>query len=46
VDHDTERSPLRLTATAVFAPRKLYMAGFLDRQARFLERPGAGEEVS
>jgi dienelactone hydrolase len=46
VDHDTERSPLRLTATAVFAPRKLYAAGFLDRQARFLERPGAGERAS
>ncbi|WP_235024055.1 alpha/beta hydrolase family protein [Streptomyces sp. WAC05374] len=43
VDHDTERSPLRLAATAVLAPRKLYAAGFLDRQARFLRRHGAGE---
>lgn len=43
VDHDTERSSLRLTATAVFAPRKLYAAGFLDRQARFLRETGARE---
>ncbi|MFH9015450.1 alpha/beta hydrolase family protein [Streptomyces sp. NPDC017943] len=43
VDHDTESSSLRLTATAVFAPRKLYAAGFLDRQTRFLRRLGAGE---
>lgn len=43
VDHNTERSPWRLTATAVFAPRKLYAAGFLDSQARFLRRTGPGE---
>lgn len=43
VDHDTESSSLRLTATAVFAPRQLYAAGFLDRQDRFLRRLGAGE---
>lgn len=42
VDHATERSPLRLTATAVFAPRKLYTAGFLDRQARYLRGTGGG----
>ncbi|MEU3545482.1 alpha/beta hydrolase family protein [Streptomyces longwoodensis] len=41
VDHATERSSLRLTATAVLAPRKLYAAGFLDRQARFLRETGA-----
>ncbi|MGC5038575.1 alpha/beta hydrolase family protein [Streptomyces sp. DT190] len=43
VDHNTERSPLRLTATAVLAPRKLYAAGFLDGQARFLRRTGLGD---
>ncbi|MFD8155101.1 alpha/beta hydrolase family protein [Streptomyces sp. NPDC059720] len=43
VDHDVERSSWRLTATAVFAPRKLYAAGFLDRQARFLREAGARE---
>ncbi|MEU3292484.1 alpha/beta hydrolase [Streptomyces longwoodensis] len=41
VDHATERSSLRLTATAVLAPRKLYAAGFLDRQTRFLREAGA-----
>ncbi|WP_394814304.1 alpha/beta hydrolase family protein [Streptomyces dubilierae] len=46
LDHDTERSPLRLTATAVFAPRKLYAAGFLDSQAHFLRRAGAGRVLS
>ncbi|MEU5178575.1 hypothetical protein [Streptomyces longwoodensis] len=40
VDHATERSSLRLTATAVLAPRKLYAAGFLDRQTRFLRETG------
>ncbi|MFE6527120.1 alpha/beta hydrolase family protein [Streptomyces sp. NPDC057794] len=42
VDHAVERSPLRLTATAVIAPRKLYADGFLERQARFLRLRGNG----
>ncbi|MGW5135094.1 alpha/beta hydrolase family protein [Streptomyces sp. NPDC004135] len=42
VDHHTERSRQRLTATAVLAPRKLYAAGFLDRQAHFLRQTGRG----
>ncbi|MFJ5733384.1 alpha/beta hydrolase family protein [Streptomyces paradoxus] len=38
VDHDVERSDWRLTMTAVFAPRQLYVKGFLADQARFLKQ--------
>ncbi|MGW3557406.1 alpha/beta hydrolase family protein [Streptomyces sp. NPDC000963] len=42
VDHEVENSDLRLTLTAVLAPRRLYTGGFLADQARFVRRPGSG----
>ncbi|MFF8609598.1 alpha/beta hydrolase family protein [Streptomyces sp. NPDC015346] len=38
VDHAVENSAPRLTLTAVFAPRRLYAAGFLADQRRFVEQ--------
>ncbi|MGV9558557.1 alpha/beta hydrolase family protein [Streptomyces sp. NPDC003401] len=46
VDHRVEGSGLRLTATAVLAPRKLYVSGFLADQARYLRQLDAGEEAA
>ncbi|MFF5637089.1 alpha/beta hydrolase family protein [Streptomyces sp. NPDC012825] len=45
VDHDVERSDWRLTATAIFAPRRLYTDHFLADQARFVEQLNSGEGV-
>ncbi|MCZ7456866.1 alpha/beta hydrolase family protein [Streptomyces sp. WMMC940] len=45
VDHDLERSDWRLTATAVFAPRRLYTDRFLADQARFVRQLDTGREA-
>ncbi|MFD5266249.1 alpha/beta hydrolase family protein [Streptomyces sp. NPDC058335] len=37
VKHSIERSDLRITLTAVFSPRSLFAAGFLNDQRRFLQ---------
>ncbi|MFF6998989.1 alpha/beta hydrolase family protein [Streptomyces sp. NPDC008313] len=42
VDHDVEDSDWRLTATAVFAPRRLYTGGFLADQAGYIRRLNSG----
>ncbi|MFI9103391.1 alpha/beta hydrolase family protein [Streptomyces fildesensis] len=44
VKHSVEESDLRITLTALFAPRSLFADGFLDHQRRFLRElraPGA-----
>ncbi|WP_052411716.1 alpha/beta hydrolase family protein [Streptomyces sp. NRRL S-118] len=45
VDHEVEGSQWRLTLTAVLAPRKLYAAGFLADQARFVQRLNGGGDA-
>ncbi|MFB7914730.1 hypothetical protein [Streptomyces sp. NPDC056061] len=40
--HDTKDSEIRLTPTALFAPRALFADGALDGQRHFLERLGSG----
>ncbi|WP_030222395.1 alpha/beta hydrolase family protein [Streptomyces bikiniensis] len=40
VDHDVESSDVRLTMTAVLAPRRLYTDGFLAAQERFVRQAG------
>lgn len=42
VKHDVEQSELRLTLTAVLAPRALFASGFLAGQRRFLEHTDSG----
>ncbi|MFE1413461.1 hypothetical protein ACIGFK_04865 [Streptomyces sp. NPDC085524] len=42
VKHAVERSWLRLTATAVAAPRSLFAEGFLSGQREFLASLGEG----
>ncbi|GHF38320.1 hypothetical protein GCM10018783_03420 [Streptomyces griseosporeus] len=42
VEHGLERSRWRLTLTAVFAPRKVYIAGFLADQARYVRQVNNG----
>ncbi|MFF3721311.1 alpha/beta hydrolase family protein [Streptomyces erythrochromogenes] len=43
VEHAVEDSPLRLTLTALFAPRALFAEGFLTDQQRFLTSVGTGD---
>ncbi|MFC7307144.1 alpha/beta hydrolase family protein [Streptomyces monticola] len=40
VKQSVERSDLKITLTALFAPRSLFAPGFLDDQRRFLSDPG------
>ncbi|WP_274567718.1 alpha/beta hydrolase family protein [Streptomyces spiramyceticus] len=42
VKHNVEQSQVKLTLTAVFAPRALFASGFLAGQRQFLEQAGAG----
>jgi uncharacterized protein len=42
VKQTLEQSELRITLTALFAPRSLFADGFLDGQRRFLEELGRG----